>query len=119
VGTSSSSTGTTSSAASSSSTGGSTGGTGGSTGAITVAGPLGLNWIAPTKRQDGTVLDINEIGGYELRYRAADKTNFTYISIIDAWTTQYNFAWLEGSYVFQVAAFDKNGVYSEFVNIAN
>lgn len=83
----------------------------------TVAGPVGMNWIAPTHRQDGAVLDISEIGGYEIRYRLASNANFTYISINDAWTTQYNFSWLEGTYVFQVAAFDKNGVYSDFVNV--
>jgi hypothetical protein len=45
--------------------------------------------------------------------------NFTYISINDAYTTQYNFPWLEGNYVFQVAAFDKSGVYSNFVDVVS
>lgn len=100
----SSSSGTTSSASSSSAT--------------TVSGPVGLSWVPPSQRQDGTVLDLTELGGYELRYRLSSNSDFTYISINDAWTTQYNFAWLEGNYVFQVAAFDKNGVYSDFVNVA-
>lgn len=84
-----------------------------------VAGPVGMSWTAPAKRLDGTVLDITEIGGYEIRYKLTSASNYTYISITDAWTTQYNFAWLEGNYVFQVAAFDKNGVYSDFVNVVN
>ncbi|RYY01402.1 MAG: carbohydrate-binding protein [Gammaproteobacteria bacterium] len=82
-----------------------------------VAGPVGMSWTAPSGRLDGTVLDITEIGGYEIRYKLATDANYTHISINDAWTTQYNFAWLEGNYVFQVAAFDKNGVYSSFVDV--
>ncbi len=84
-----------------------------------VAGPVGMNWIPPSQRQDGTLLDITEIGGYEIRYKLASAADFTYISINDAFTTQYNFSWLEGNYVFQVAAFDKNGVYSNFVNVVS
>lgn len=84
-----------------------------------VAGPVGVSWTAPNARLDGTVLDINEIGGYEIRYKKVDDANFTYISINDAYTNQYNFSWLEGNYVFQIAAFDKNGVYSNFVDIVS
>jgi len=57
------------------------------------------------------------MGGFELRYKLASAANFTYITINDAWTTQHNFTWLEGDYIFQIAAFDKNGVYSNFVDI--
>lgn len=84
-----------------------------------VAGPVGMNWIPPSQRRDGTVLDMTEIGGYEIRYKLTSAASYTYISITDAWTTQYNFAWLEGNYIFQVAAFDKNGVYSDFVNVVS
>jgi hypothetical protein len=82
-----------------------------------VAGPVGMNWIPPSQRRDGTVLDMSEIGGYEIRYKLASAADFTYVSINDAYTTQYNFPWLDGNYVFQVAAFDKNGVYSSFVDV--
>lgn len=82
-----------------------------------VAGPVGMNWIAPNMRQNGSVLDITEIAGYEIRYKLASADKFTYISINDAWTNTYNFSWLEGNYVFQIAAFDKNGLYSEFVDV--
>jgi len=84
-----------------------------------VAGPVGMNWTPPNARLDGTVLDMSEIGGYEIRYKLVSAANFTYISINDPYTTQYNFSWLEGNYVFQVAAFDKNGVYSNFVDVVS
>ena len=84
-----------------------------------VAGPVGVNWTAPNARLDGTVLDISEVGGYEIRYKKVSDANFTYVSINDAYTNQYNFSWLEGNYVFQIAAFDKSGVYSNFVDIVS
>jgi hypothetical protein len=84
-----------------------------------VAGPVGVNWTAPNARLDGTVLDISEVGGYEIRYKKVGDANFTYVSINDAYTNQYNFSWLEGNYVFQIAAFDKSGIYSNFVDIVS
>jgi hypothetical protein len=82
-----------------------------------VKGAVGLSWLAPNQRENGTYLDVTEVGGYEIRYKLADAPNFMYITIKDAWTTQYNFTWLEGDYIFQIAAFDKNGIYSNFVDI--
>lgn len=83
----------------------------------TVKGSVGLSWLAPNQRENGTFLDVTEVGGYEIRYKLATAANFTYVTINDAWTTQYNFNWLEGDYIFQIAAFDKNGIYSSFVDI--
>lgn len=82
-----------------------------------VAGPVSLNWSAPTLRENGNSLDITEVGGYELRYRKVADVNFTYVTINDAWKNSHNFSWLEGTYLFQVAAFDKHGVYSNFVDL--
>ncbi|HWV14320.1 MAG TPA: carbohydrate-binding protein [Cellvibrio sp.] len=84
-----------------------------------VAGPVGMSWIAPNMRQNGSVLDITEIAGYEIRYKLASANTFTYISVNDAWTNTYNFPWLEGNYVFQIAAFDKDGLYSDFVDVVS
>ena len=73
--------------------------------------------MAPSQRENGNFLDITEVGGYEIRYRLASANTYDYITIDDAWSNQYNFPWLEGEYIFQIAAFDKNGVYSNFTNI--
>lgn len=83
-----------------------------------VAGPVALSWTPPVKRENGSGLDITEVGGYELRYKAVSATNYTYVTVNDAWTNQYNIPWLEGDYIFQIAAFDKNGLYSSFADIA-
>ena len=88
-----------------------------SSSSATVAGPVSLSWLAPTQRENLTPLDINELGGYEIRYKLANDVDFTYITINDAWTTYYYFAWLDGAYTFQVAAFDKNNLYSNYVNL--
>jgi len=83
-----------------------------------VAGPVYLQWNIPRQREDGTTLDTTELGGYEVRYRRLTDEEYTYVNIEDAWKNTHNIAWLEGSYVFEVAAFDKNGLYSKFMAIS-
>lgn len=76
-----------------------------------------LKWDVPRFREDGSYLDISELGGYELRYRKQDDQHFTYVSINDPWKNFYQFRSLEGEYIIQVAAFDRNGLYSKFVPV--
>lgn len=80
-----------------------------------VTGRVILKWDVPRYREDGSYLDITELGGYELRYKRADDNHFTYVSINDPWKNYYQFRNLQGDYVIQVAAFDRNGLYSKFV----
>lgn len=80
-----------------------------------VAGSVMLRWGIPSARENGEYLDVTEIGGYELRYKLASATKFTYVTVDDAWQDQYTFDSLQGDYVFEVAVFDKNGLYSKFV----
>jgi hypothetical protein len=82
-----------------------------------VAGPVGISWTAPSLRENGDYLDITDVGGYEIRYKKTADTKYTYITINDAFQNRYDFNYLDGDYVFQIAAFDKNGVYSPFVDI--
>lgn len=87
--------------------------------AVVVAGSVEISWTAPKKRENGDYLDISDIGGYEIRYKKTSDSTYTYITINDAFEDRYSFAYLVGNYVFQIAAFDKNGVYSSFVDIRN
>lgn len=80
-------------------------------------GPVDLSWSLPTRREDGRGLDVSDLGGYELRYKLKEDPVYTYILISDPLITSYHFAWLEGKYQFQIAAYDKVGVYSDFVNL--
>ena len=82
-----------------------------------VNGPVVLYWAAPTRRLNGDHLDITELGGYEVRYKLRDQEKFEYITIPDAFTDTYYFDHLDGDYEFQIAAYDKEGLYSNFVAI--
>lgn len=82
-----------------------------------VAGPVYLRWNIPSQREDGSPLNAGELGGYEVRYRLASATEYTYVSIEDGYKNELNIPWLDGNYVFEVAAFDKNGLYSRFITI--
>lgn len=82
-----------------------------------VSGPVYLTWKVPNQRENGDYLDITDVGGYELRYRRTTDADFTYVTINDPWTTRHNLTLTEGIYEIQIAAFDKNGLYSQFVNL--
>lgn len=77
-------------------------------------GPVGLSWIAPKQREDKSILDIVELGGYQIRYKKIADSKYTTVVINDAWTTTYNFTVTEGDYIVQIAAFDKLGILSDF-----
>lgn len=82
-----------------------------------VNGPVALYWAAPTRRLNGEHLDITEIGGYEVRYKRNTDANFQSIKITDAFTDTYYFDYLDGDYEFEIAAYDVDGLYSNFVAI--
>lgn len=75
-----------------------------------------LYWSAPMQRENGTDLTTNELGGYEIRYRQVGDTEYQSVVINDATVDQHYFDGLpDGDYEFQIAAFDTEGLYSEFV----
>jgi len=82
-----------------------------------VDGSVQLFWSVPTQRENGDYLDITEIGGYELRYKLKGEAEYKTIHIADAFTDAYYFNYLKGEYEFQIATFDKAGLYSNFVDI--
>lgn len=78
-----------------------------------------FKWTAPTARANGDILKVEDLGGYEIRYKKVGDTKYTYItSGIGPWDNSFTLSGLaNGSYIFEIAAFDKNGLYSDFVNI--
>ncbi|GGY71194.1 hypothetical protein GCM10011613_14760 [Cellvibrio zantedeschiae] len=62
-------------------------------------------------------MDITEIGGYELRYKLKSESEFKTIRIADGFTDAYYFNYLKGDYEFQIATYDTEGLYSNFVSI--
>lgn len=85
--------------------------------AATVKGPVDLSWAPPILREDGEIVDVDDLGGYELRYKLKEVPVFTYIRIQDPRKTEHHFNWLEGEYEFQIATYDRDGIYSNFVNL--
>jgi len=82
-----------------------------------VDGTVQLYWNVPTQRENGDYLDITEIGGYELRYKLKGENTFKSIVIKDGFTDAYYFDYLKGDYQFQIATFDTDGLYSDFVDV--
>lgn len=82
-----------------------------------VNGPVAVYWCVPALRENGEQLSLNDIAGYELRYKSCDETEFKIIRIENAFTDAYYFDYLRGEFEFHIATFDINGLYSKFVPI--
>ena len=78
---------------------------------------VSLYWSMPTERVNGDFLPMDEIGGYEIRYKNSASTNWFFIILPDPSITQYIFnnAYLPSFEILQVAAYDTDGLYSDFV----
>lgn len=82
-----------------------------------ISGNVNLKWLPPSQRENGATLTTAEIGGYEIRYRSITENTYKYLSITGT-QTQTSLNNLAGDYVFEIAVFDTNGLYSNFVSIA-
>ncbi len=76
-----------------------------------------LSWSHPTQRENGQYLELHEIGGYEIRYRENSLDNFTSIQLPGSNTTQYSLGSIPSNYDFQIAVYDTQGLYSDYVLI--
>lgn len=84
---------------------------------LVLNGPVQLYWAIPTQRENGELLDISEIAGYELRYKLKSAADYTSILIEDGYLDAYYFDHLQGDYEFEIATYDTYGLYSIFVPI--
>lgn len=82
-----------------------------------LAGALTITWDAPAQRPTGELISRNEIGGYVVRYKLRSATVYTSVTL-PASVLSYTSAKLVGDYDFEIASFDVNGVYSEYVKIS-
>ncbi|WP_152600184.1 fibronectin type III domain-containing protein [Cellvibrio mixtus] len=81
------------------------------------SGSINLTWSIPNKREDGSFLELEEIDGYELRHKPRGSTVFISRLINDA--TIHSFV-VEGAThgdTFEIAAYDRNGLYSKFISL--
>lgn len=74
-----------------------------------------VEWDIPSTRENGEALDLSEIGGYELIYRKMDEALKPAIVITDQTRDSYEITDLPaGRYEVRIAAFDTDGLYSDF-----
>ena len=78
---------------------------------------LTIIWSHPNQRENGTFLELDEIGGYEIRYRKPTDSRYTYITLNGNRTNEYIFTGNTAGLEFEIAVFDSRGIYSRFVKV--
>jgi len=80
-----------------------------------------LYWSAPTKRVNGSAVGMDDIQGYEIRYKKQAENDYTTILVLDAYTDQLPIDNIDvaSEYQFEVAAIDKYGIYSTYVTASH
>lgn len=76
-----------------------------------------LDWYTPTARENGAYLELDEISGYEIKYKKTTDTTFTAVRVNDGGAESHTLGYLSGTYEFYIATIDSDGIYSEFVRI--
>jgi uncharacterized protein CbrC (UPF0167 family) len=80
-------------------------------------GSVTLRWSTPNARENGDYLELDDIGGFEVRYKKSTDISYTTKVIADNRTNSINLGTLSGTYQFEIAAYDTNGLYSTFIPI--
>ena len=73
-----------------------------------------LSWSHPNSRVNGDYLELDEIGGYEIRYQISDQGDYVYLDL-DSLATQLPLNGLPENANFEIAIYDTQGLYSDFV----
>lgn len=74
-----------------------------------------LTWKPPTERENGEKMDLSEVGGYELHGFDAFGNRIWQLVTEDGKRTSYDAP--DGPVTFKIAAYDADGLFSEFVTI--
>jgi hypothetical protein len=74
-----------------------------------------ISWAHPTFRENGNYLELDEIAGYELRIKKTANENAIYLVIEGNNTTEYTLTELTSSSTVDLAVYDTNGLYSDFI----
>jgi len=76
-----------------------------------------LSWAPPGERENGQHLFTEDIGGYEIRFITLDGERTRALTIHDPASTRLNIGEDNSHFLFEIATFDKQGLYSLFVPI--
>jgi hypothetical protein len=78
-----------------------------------------IRWSHPTQRENGDYLELDEIGGYEIRVRPSGTAVYTYYPIVGNQTTSYPLNNYLSTMTVEIAVYDTQGLYSQFVTVSN
>lgn len=83
-------------------------------------GPVTLYWSEPMTRVNGDPLSDDDIAAFAIRYRHETSMRFTTLVVENSGADTYYFPSITDpdNTIFQMAAVDKNGLYSNFVTAA-
>lgn len=76
-----------------------------------------IEWVPPYQRENGEDLQINEIGGYEIRYKPSNSNLYVNEVISVGNITSLEIDTIEIGSTILIAAFDTNGLYSRFIEL--
>ncbi len=76
-----------------------------------------LYWSTPHERANGELMTMSDIGGYEIRYKTDAEATYQTVQLNDPAVSQYVIDGLTDAtqYQFEVAVYDADGIYSDFV----
>jgi hypothetical protein len=60
---------------------------------------------------------LEEIGGYDIRYKLANATDYTHVNIQGNTTTKYIYNGSIAGLMFEIAIYDTTGIYSDYITI--
>lgn len=81
-------------------------------------GDVTLYWAAPVQREDDSSLTTADLGGFVIRYKLKSSSTFLSLYVTNGSATSYIIPSLVGDYEFQIAAYDKDNLFSKFVSIS-
>lgn len=78
---------------------------------------LKLTWSHPNQRENGTYLTIDEISGYEIRFKQSTDDNYVYMILTGNRTTSFTTNLIPANSIIEIAVYDTNGLFSAFTPI--
>lgn len=76
-----------------------------------------ISWTHPNQRENGKFLELDEIAGYEIRFKKPTDTRFTYLMVSGNTTTELSYTGNLDGAAFEIAVFDINGLYSQYAPV--
>lgn len=84
---------------------------------VAANGNLRVTWNIPSQRENGTYLELEEISGYEIRYKPSNSSSYISEIISSNTTTQLVRPDFTSNTIVLIAAIDTNGLYSRFIQL--